>query len=954
MKVYKGFLVFLTCLGLLFLCSATNESLAACIPPVKIVGDSYSPTSIQDAYDYASTTLGLPNFTLQLAGEIFTEDLFLDGGAVTFDGGYDCTFTSKNSTSSLFGTITISTGSASLGSASGGLGVVSTSQCAFDVDLDNYTRIGSCTGSADDCNDSDPNINPGAVELCDGIDNNCNNLIDEGLLGTDMDGDGYYASGSCGAVTDDCNDNDPSIHPGAIDIPYDGIDQDCNGSDLTFAGETCSNCHYLPTIANLHDLTTPPDATCVNCHAAKVANVLPGHYGKTVRTAGNNMTAGATITCTACHDQSAANHTGGITNGNGSDFVTTRLFAAWGSVPPSITCDTCHETRATLHATATAHNNRIINATCGTCHTSDTTVLGTPGNGTLTSAADVDTLHRSDCTLCHNYTGIKLDTSIVRQVIQQGLNGTQVTCTDCHTDKTSNHGNFTHPVEVGPNDLSYDAPGQLCSNCHTVANWAEIEGVTHNVPTNGAGSCATCHNSTRQEVIDTIALKANPTHCLDCHSNKQLTVHGTVDHLALGYVVGGTTTCMNCHDPGTAANATVAVTHLSNCSLCHTTVPALQPGIPVGGGDCLTCHTSTWDVIHTVNTPSHNTLIQVATTTCGNCHSDPPPLTDAADPKVHNACSSCHDATGARISLAVGKTFAVGGNCTTCHTSTWEATHTVNTPSHNTLIRVATTTCGNCHSDPPPLTDAADPKVHNACASCHDANGGRISLAAGKTFAAGGDCATCHTSAWSTIHAPHSHSVQVSPGDLSYDPPGILCSSCHTVANWAEIEGITHNVPTNGAGSCATCHNSTRQEVIDAIALGTNPTICLDCHSNKLLTVHGSVDHVALGYVVGGTTACMNCHDPGTATNATVTGTHLSNCALCHTTVPALQPGIPAGGGDCLTCHQRLGCHPYGQHPEPQHPGAGGNDRLRQLPQRSTAAHRRGRSEGAQRLFQLS
>ena len=97
--------------------------------------------------------------------------------------------------------------------------------------------------SYEDCDDNDPNVNPGAIEICDGIDNNCSGQIDEGVLFTyylDFDGDGYGTSElplvSCsnvapaGYVTDhtDCNDIDLNVHPGASEI-CDGLDNDCNG-----------------------------------------------------------------------------------------------------------------------------------------------------------------------------------------------------------------------------------------------------------------------------------------------------------------------------------------------------------------------------------------------------------------------------------------------------------------------------------------------------------------------------------------------------------------------------------------------------------------------------------------------------------------------------------------------------------------------------------------------------
>ncbi|MEN8134730.1 MAG: putative metal-binding motif-containing protein [Thermodesulfobacteriota bacterium] len=119
-----------------------------------------------------------------------------------------------------------------------------------------------------DCNDNDASINPGEAEVCDDAkDNDCNGLIDlqDPVCGTvtctDDDADGYSAEGGdCGAV--DCNDTDPNINPGACDIKADGIDQDCSGKDR-LKGKACPGSEPPPvTCSDFIDSTSCKDNGC--------------------------------------------------------------------------------------------------------------------------------------------------------------------------------------------------------------------------------------------------------------------------------------------------------------------------------------------------------------------------------------------------------------------------------------------------------------------------------------------------------------------------------------------------------------------------------------------------------------------------------------------------------------------------------------------------------------------
>jgi len=139
---------------------------------------------------------------------------------------------------------------------------------AADNDGDGYDE-------SKDCNDADASIYPGAIEVCDGVDNNCDGFTDEGVKTTwwqDADTDGYGDAGfpyeGCtkppGFVlnSQDCNDSEPAINPAAKEI-CDGIDNNCNLK----TDEGCDEDTGLPGDTGdtgdtgSEDTGTPPDDT---------------------------------------------------------------------------------------------------------------------------------------------------------------------------------------------------------------------------------------------------------------------------------------------------------------------------------------------------------------------------------------------------------------------------------------------------------------------------------------------------------------------------------------------------------------------------------------------------------------------------------------------------------------------------------------------------------------------
>ena len=173
----------------------------------------------------------------------------------------------------------------------------------------------------EDCNDDDPNIHPGVEEECDGVDQNCNEVSDDDELTShaswlDSDGDGFgdpdMPGRTCAQAdgyvlnTDDCDDSDSSVAPGAEEV-CNGTDNNCNGvsdddelashtswldsdgdgfGDISAPGTTCAQAEgFVPNAddCNDGDAAVAPDAQehCdgvdENCNGIQDDEELPSH-----------------------------------------------------------------------------------------------------------------------------------------------------------------------------------------------------------------------------------------------------------------------------------------------------------------------------------------------------------------------------------------------------------------------------------------------------------------------------------------------------------------------------------------------------------------------------------------------------------------------------------------------------------------------------------------------------
>ena len=198
-----------------------------------------------------------------------------------------------------------------------------------DIDGDGYgdpdtmlvtcdTPVGYIT-VGDDCDDSNPDVNPTAEERCDTIDNDCDgevdgaSAIDARTFYADADADGFgdgdvtaigcTAPDGFAAEAGDCDEGDDSVYPGAEEISADGIDQDCDGEDLVLPTHTGSEPGWFH--ANYFgEYTTFNPSTYYGSGSISCPETC-AHYGLTARGARfvcNQYTGGSSEGCYPYND----------------------------------------------------------------------------------------------------------------------------------------------------------------------------------------------------------------------------------------------------------------------------------------------------------------------------------------------------------------------------------------------------------------------------------------------------------------------------------------------------------------------------------------------------------------------------------------------------------------------------------------------------------------------------
>ncbi len=313
-----------------------------------------------------------------------------------------------------------------------------------------------------DCDDTNASIHPGAVELCNGVDDNCNGVVDEPGAGgctlfyPDADGDGYGAivSGVCLCAADglnkatksgDCNDASPAIHPKADEI-CNGIDDDCDGVTDPANAEGCSN-FYLDGDGDGFG-TASGGAKCLCAASSPYTALLAGDCDDTAKT----TYPGAPEICNGIDDNCNGVVDEGVTtlfyvDADGDGYGAPSVSVAACTAPPGYVADNtdCDGSKASVHPGAAEICNGIDDNCDGV-----TDPAGSGGCTTFYADVDLD--------------GYGDKTSAGQCLCKASAPYTATTASDCNDGSASVHPGATeicNGIDDNCNGMVDEGVGQL-------------------------------------------------------------------------------------------------------------------------------------------------------------------------------------------------------------------------------------------------------------------------------------------------------------------------------------------------------------------------------------------------------------------------------------------------------------------------------------------------------------
>jgi hypothetical protein len=728
-------------------------------------------------------------------------------------------------------------------------------------------------------------------------------------------------------------------------------------------------------------------SSCADCHAIHDTSFTTGH--------GNDETHATLVDsteCTGCHEDAmidgadthinectychvSTDTDGSLVNGATGTASGDVGFAdshAWGSTS---SCNDCHENGGThtyLSDYGGANGHQVMDHDGLTGTTSATEMYDCNNCHAAATKVEIAETTHTACSNCHNSSGALVG-ALPNGTTVGHVMGSTSNCADCHGSyagdfETHIYSSTTDHAPGGSGNTVFqlagtdEMVGTACDACHgsTLTDWANVYAL-HDVPTNGDGACATCHNSTRPSDTDTTGIQdlihANETTnpCISCHVSKAA---DHADHVLAGWVAGNAE-CTGCHDQGGAADEAqyLNVIHgdgaASDCAMCHTNpgssdysllTGSSAQGHETGPNTCNTCHNgANGHPDYAADFASH--LVQNhakvgGMVTCTDCHSGDIVNLDA-NPDVHaDNCQDCHVNTGTDGNLHAGDvagsvqnaiswgtaanhTIGTTSDCADCHAA-WDSNFTAGHQQTDHNGMVITSSCSSCHGSPADGAAAVtNALTHNdVCATCHEdptGNDGRlldgtkagtpyettsVGDASGHGWGTTSSCADCHGTHGSSFDTGHQVTDHDGLTGTTSSTPIYDCNDCHAAATKLEIAETTHSL-------CTNCHNNTGNDgdLVGAQPNGTtvghtigSTSNCADCHSTYAGDFETHIYGDTTDHAPGGSGSTLNMQSGDECDSQPCSGCHvgtLDNFADVYST----HNTATNGSGACATCH---------------------------------------------------